>query len=130
MGNPVIEQILALLRVHFPQANVAFTPDGCGGGTVIVEPVDLGAQYVPSLTWMGAQLTSGLPFADIYPVFIGGDVVRADAQPHPAPITGPHTFGGRAALQVSRRTNSLQATAEAAALKFVKVLHHVKELAR
>lgn len=128
MCNPVIEEIVEMLRGHFPEASVLFAPDESGGGSVIVEPVDLGAAYVPRSTWFGAQLTSALPFADVYPLFMGGEVARSDGRQHLAPITSGHTFAGRGALQVSRRTSSLQATAEAAALKFVKVLHHVREL--
>jgi hypothetical protein len=128
MCSPVIEEIVALLRGHFPKASVAFTADGNGGGSVIIEPVDLGTGYVPSSTWLAAQLTSALPFADVYPLFIGGDVTRSDGRQHLAPITSGHTFAGRPALQVSRRTNSLQATAEASALKFLKVLHHIRGL--
>ena len=129
-AGPTIEQILAQLREDFPGTTVTFTPDGSGGGTAVVEPVELGRRYLPNQSWLGAQLTVGLPFADVYPFYIGGEVRRADGRPHQTPISQANTFAGRPALQVSRRTNNLVATSEAAALKFTKVLHFIREVAQ
>lgn len=129
MSNENVEQVVVLLRSEFPTSNVTFTPDGTGGGTVIIEPVNLGDRYVPVHTWLGAHLNNALPFADVYPLFIGGDVLRKNGAAHQTPISAGHTFENRSALQISKRTNNLLATADCAALKFIKVLHYIRELA-
>jgi hypothetical protein len=128
--NQAVRQVIALLREEFPGAQVTFIPDGTGGGDAIIESVDLGPGYTPRLTWLGGRLNPALPFADIYPLFIAANVTRSDGRPHPQPpISNGVTFAGRAALQLSRRTNNLMATVEAAAAKFTKVLNFTMELA-
>lgn len=125
-----IEEILEILRLDFPDSNVTYASDGSGGGAAIVDPVDLGPQYTPRESWIGAQLTPALPFADIYPVFIDGAIARSDGKEHRAPISKGHSFAGRSAIQVSLRTNNLMATVEAAASKFTKALHFIREAAK
>lgn len=125
--STTVDQVLQTLREDFPGSKVTFTPDGSGGGAAIVECVDLGPQYSPQQTWLGAQLTTALPYADIYPLFIGNDVKRADGREYQAPISKGHVFAGRPAIQVSLRTNNLMATTEAAASKFTKALHFIRE---
>lgn len=122
-----IDQVLETLREDFPDSTVTFTPDGSGGGTAIIDRVDLGPQYSPQQTWLGAQLTTALPYADIYPLFIDNDVKRADGREHQTPMSKGHAFAGRPAIQVSLRTNNLMATTEAAASKFTKALHFIRE---
>jgi len=130
MTNPAVEEVLAHLRTDFPDANVHFMPDGNGGGAVVIESVDLGQDYAPAKTWLGAHLPSTLPYADIYPLFIGAEVVKTNGQAHNNPISAGHTFNGRPAIQISKRSNNLVATAEAASLKFTKVLHFIREAAK
>lgn len=122
-----IDDVLRTMREDFPDSTVTFTPDGSGGGTAVIDCVDLGPQYIPQKTWLGAQLTAALPFADIYPLFIDNEVKRADGREHQTPISKGHAFAGRTAIQVSLRTNNLMATTEAAASKFTKVLHFIRE---
>ena len=128
MTKPAVEEVLRHLREEFPGSTVSFIPDGNGGGDVIVDGVDLGGAFAPQSTWIGGNLSPQLPFADVYPLYVGGDVKRRDG----TPIGGPTTecqFASRPAIQVSRRTNNLIATAHAAAMKFSKVLTFMKELA-
>ncbi len=127
MTSPAVEQVLSMLRKEFEGATVTFNPDA-GGGTVFIEPVELGPRYSPSTSWLGATLSSALPFADVYPLFVGGNVVRTDGRPHPTPVSGGHSFAERPALQISRRSNNLDTSPDAAALKFTKVLHFFREL--
>jgi len=127
MVRPSVEEVLKHLRDEFPDADVKLVPDGNGGGDVIIEPIDLGDAFKPISTWIGAKLSPQLPYADIYPLFIGSDVTRNDGRPLGGPITSGHSFASRSALQVSRRTNNLVATPHAAALKFRKVLSFVME---
>lgn len=129
MLTQVVEQVLDALREDFAGSDVAVTPDGSGGCTVVIEPVDLGPQYSPGVTWLGAHLSSALPFADVYPLFVGASVKKASGAPHGDPVAAVPSFAGRPALQVSRRTNNRMATVDAAAAKFLKVLHFLRELA-
>jgi hypothetical protein len=128
MTSPAVEQVLSMLRKEFEGATVTFNPDAGGGGTVFIEPVELGPRYSPLTSWLGATLSSALPFADVYPLFVGGNVVRTDGRSHPTPVSGGHSFAGRPALQISRRSNNLDTSPDAAALKFTKVLHFFREL--
>jgi len=70
-------------------------PDSNGGAYVFVECVDIGPKYAPSTTWMAGHLVPTVPYGDVYPLFIGGDVKRVDGQPFVAPIS-PVSFQGRA----------------------------------
>jgi hypothetical protein len=127
MTNQPVQEVVEHLRQEFPDSTVTFTPDGGGGGAVVVEPVHI-PNCSPSFTWIGANLSPLVPFADIYPLFIGPDVKRLNGTPLPTPVSVSQ-FAGHPALQVSRATRTLVATPHAAALKFRKVLDFVKELA-
>jgi hypothetical protein len=68
------------------------------------------------------------PYADIYPVFIGGDVRRVDGVAFTAPVTPGHTFEGRPAIQVSRRSSTAQNGLQKATAKILKVLDFLARL--
>ncbi|MRT30428.1 hypothetical protein [Herbaspirillum sp. CAH-3] len=130
MAHVDVQKVVAILQREFSGSSVTFTDDGSGtgGGWVIIDPVTIGDRYTKNQTWMGAHLNGLLPFADIYPLYIGSDVQQASGAGHFPAITPGHNFQGKAALQVSKRTNhTLVPTAEAAAMKFIKVLHYIKE---
>lgn len=127
MIKPAVEEVLRHLREEFPDSIVSFMPDETGGGDVIVDSVEL-CGFEPRRTWIGANLSPQLPFADVYPLFVGGDVKRDNGAPLGGPTT-PSQFATRAAIQISRRTNNLVATPYAAAMKFRKVLAFLEELA-
>ncbi len=125
--TPSVEASLDGLRKAFPGSTVSvLAEDGNGGAFVAVETVALGARFVPSTTWVGAHLPSNLPYADIYPVFIGGDVKKADGTAFVAPVT-PTPWQARPAWQVSRRNNRMM-TGQTAAAKFVKVLDFLRTM--
>lgn len=129
MTNQAVLEVVEHLREEFPDATVTFTPDGGGGGAVIVEPVHI-PNCAPASTWIGANLSPLVPFADVYPVFIGPDVKRADGRALTGPVQSVQAaVVGRSALQISRATRTLVNTPQAAALKLRKVLDFVKELA-
>ena len=115
------------LKGAFPSSTVCTREDGDGGAYVIVEDVAIGCRYRPSSTWIGGHITALYPYADIYPLFIGGDVSRVDGVAFVPPIT-PSQFLERPALQVSRRNNHTQHYPQTALAKFVKVLHFLEEL--
>lgn len=126
--NQDVAEAIAELKRAFPESVVDVVEDGSGGARVRVEPVDLGDRFEPRLTWMGGHLTPLYPNADIYPVFIGGDVRRRDGKPFEVPVTHDASFLDRPALQVSRMNNQLHLARQTALSKFVKILHFLETL--
>jgi hypothetical protein len=120
--TPGVEKAIEQLRHTFPDSEIQVQPDSNGGAYVFVMPVDVGPRLTPRKTWMGAHLPPQLPYTDVYPLFIGNEVVRTDGQAFVAPIS-PVNFQGRNALQVSRRSNRHDPEKQTAATKFLKVLH-------
>lgn len=127
MNQDVFEAIEELKRA-FMSSGITVTEDGQGGARVIIEAVDLGERFTPRVTWMGGHITSLYPNADIYPVFIGGDVSRCDGRAFEVPVTSGHVFEGRPALQVSRMNNQMHLARQTALAKFVKILHFLETL--
>jgi hypothetical protein len=127
VNQDVLEAIEELKRA-FPSSAVTVAEDGQGGARVIIETVDLGGRYVPRTTWMGGHITALYPNADIYPVFVGGDVSRTDGRTFEAPVTTGHIFEGRPALQVSRMNNQMHLARQTALAKFLKILHFMETL--
>jgi hypothetical protein len=125
MLSPVahaIEQI----RLAFAPSAVTVDDDGSGGAYVIVEVVDLGPKFVPQHSWLGGHLTAQTPYSDVYPIYGGGELLRADGRPFQPPLSLGHQFRGRPALQISRRSNRLDPQLQTPALKFSKVLHYLR----
>lgn len=122
MLPPVLEAV-ETIRKAFPDSVVEAKDDGSGGAYVIVEVVPLGEKYVPQSTWMGGHIPPQFPYTDIYPLFIGAEVRLTSGAPFTAPITANHTFCGRVALQISRKSNRLDPALQTAACKFLKVLY-------
>ena len=116
------------LKQAFSSSDVCVQEDGDGGVYVIVENVAIGSRYRPSSTWLGGHITALYPYADIYPLFIAGNVIRVDGVAFEPPVTPGAQFLGRLALQVSRRNNQTQHYPQTAVAKFVKVLHFLGEL--
>jgi hypothetical protein len=116
------------MKSQFSTASFTVREDGQGGAYVIMEPVALGERYRPQSTWFGFQIPAQYPYADVYPVFIGADVVRADGVPFVAPVTPGHIFEGKPAIQVSRRSAAAQSGVQRATTKILKVLHYLEKL--
>src|SRR5258708_7043669 len=117
--TPGVEQGIAGIRRSFPEAEIHVEEDGSGGAYVTVSPVEIGEKFRPNTTWIGGHLPAQLPYADVYPLFIGSDVTRVDGSAFSAPITAGHSFRGRGAIQISRRTNRLDPNSQTAAGKFL-----------
>jgi hypothetical protein len=96
------------LKRQFKGANFIVREDGQGGAYVVIDPVTLGPKFRPETTWMGFQIPAQYPYADIYPVFIGANVVRTNGVLFTVPVTPGHIFEGRPALQISRRNSAAQ----------------------
>lgn len=117
------------LKRQFSTSTFAVREDGQGGAYVIMEPVELGAKFVPAATWVGFQIPAQYPYADIYPVFIGVDVKRADGIAFQPPVTPGHSFESRGAIQISRRSAAAQSGSQKAVAKILKVLNFLEKLA-
>ena len=116
------------LKRQFNTSSFTIREDGQGGAYVLMEPVLLGPRYQPEATWIGFQIPAQYPYADIYPVFIGAEIVRADRVAFTAPITPGHQFEGRSAIQVSRRNGAAQAGLQRASAKILKILDFLEKL--
>src|SRR5439155_12426144 len=92
------------IRAASPDVPVAVREDGEGGAYVIIDDLQLGPPYAQTTTWLGFRLTFKYPYSDVYPLFIRGDLSRADARALGEAMTSC-TFEGRAAIQISRRSN-------------------------
>lgn len=117
------------LSRQFPSASLVIREDGQGGAYVIIEPMQLGSKYRPTETWVGFHIPAQYPYADIYPVFIGADIVRVDGVAFAVPITTGFHFEGREALQVSRRNTAAQDGSQRAAARILKILDFLERLA-
>lgn len=121
MKEPVVNAI-ADIRSAWPDAVVTAEPDNDGGAYVVVEPVPLGDRYNHATTWIGFRITFQYPYADVYPHFVRSDLVRQNGAALGDGMSGAHSFAGRSAIQISRRSNRLNPATDTAALKLAKVL--------
>lgn len=127
MRTEVLQAIEELKR-QFEGPPITVVDDGAGGAYVIVEEVTIGPRYRPETTWIGGQITSLYPYADIYPMFIDAGVTRVDGIPFSAPVTPNANFQGRPALQVSRRNNAIGTAPQTAVAKTLKILDFLARL--
>lgn len=116
------------LKRQFDEATFIVIEDGQGGARIIMEPVSIGNRYSPASTWFGFHIPAQYPYADIYPVFMGADVTRADGVPFAAPVTNGHNFEGRSAIQISRRNAAAETGSQKATAKILKVLDFMEQL--
>lgn len=126
--TPSVAAAVEGLKKAFPNATVTvLAEDGNGGAYVLVDGVELGPKFSTAKTWFGAQLPASLPYADIYPLFMGPEVAKADG----AALAGPFSsvpWQGRQSIQISRRNNRM-AGGQSATAKFVKVVEFVRSQA-
>jgi len=120
--NEPVSKALQQIRDRFVPRDFTVEEDSAGGAFIRFGPVALGPAYKQDETWLAAHLTAQTPYADVYPIFVRGDLARADQAALVAPVTAGHTFMGQSAVQVSRRSNGRDPLVETAALKFAKVL--------
>ena len=117
-----VETAIKGLKASFPGAAIEIEEDGAGGARVRVESAEICAQYQQRTTWLGGHLPPQIPYADVYPLFVRGDLSRADGRALGEAMSNGHTFMGRSAVQVSRRSNARDPNIETPAMKFLKVL--------
>lgn len=114
------------LRACFPNSEILVEPDGNGGARVAVEVVELSGIYVQKETWIAGHLVPQLPYADIYPLFVRGDLARRDARPLGTGLSAGHMFLSRSAVQASRRSTRRDPAIELAGHKFLKVIEWLR----
>lgn len=120
--NQAVQEAVEEIKATLSPCTCEIQDDPDGGAWVIVEDVPIGEIYEPERSWVGFRITFQYPNADVYPHFIRGDVRRKDGRPLGDGIQSNHTFLGRPALQLSRRSNRLNPLTDTAALKLMKVL--------
>lgn len=125
---PAVQEAIDGIQKAFPDSHLVITDDGSGGAYVLVEGVNLGSKFFPETTWIGGHIPPQVPYADVYPLFIGGDVRLSNGKPFEAPITTGHSFCGRPAIQISRKTNRLDPALQTPACKFMKVLYWLENI--
>jgi hypothetical protein len=108
------------VRDHFAGKPVTVVPGGAGGAFVIVDDIEVGPSYSPSVTWLGFQISAAYPYADVYPHYTG-PLIRVDGQQH-CPAIQQLTWQNRTAMQLSRRSNRWMPGIDHAALKAEKVI--------
>ena len=122
MGNVTQEVRMAVAEIAAVYPHVSPKPDGDGGAHVVVEGIKLAAIYRQRETWVGFHITYAYPQADVYPHFVRGDLCRVDGAALGEGTSTGHSFGDRAAVQLSRRSNRLNPAVDTALLKLQKVL--------
>jgi hypothetical protein len=123
--KPEVVKAIESLQQHFEPIEFQLEADGAGGARVRFSPVALGFGYEQTESWIGAHIPPLIPYADIYPIFLRGDLRRKDGATFVAPMTQGHTFMGQAATQVSRASHRRDAAVETVRMKLLKVLHWV-----
>jgi hypothetical protein len=121
-----VQAAIESIRACFPGKELLIEPDGTGGARVAVEAVELGGLYRQDQTWLAGHLSAQLPYADIYPLFVRGDLARRDGRPLGVSLTPGHMYLNRTAVQASRRSNRRDPAVELAGHKFLKVMEWLR----
>lgn len=116
-----VQKAIDELRVTFPNVTVTADEDNEGGAYVTLDPVPLLGPYTHAETWVSFHIGFQYPASDVYPHFVRPDLARKDGAVLGAGMSGAQ-HRGRAAIQVSRRSNKLDPAVQTAAHKLLKVL--------
>lgn len=117
-----VEEAVAEIRDAFPDAEVTTTEDGEGGAHVLVNRVPLADFYAQRDTWVGFHITYTYPFSDVYPHFVREDLRYTNGSGLRDGLSSGQNYQGHKAVQVSRKSNSLNPATDTALLKLYKVL--------
>jgi len=117
---------IAEITAAYGTERVKVIPDGQGGAWVEISGLDPGPIYQQAETFLVCLLPFTLPAADIYPLFVRGDLSRRDRQPlgpgfGVTQLQWPGDPQPRPVAQVSRRTQG-DFTAQTPLQKIEKVL--------
>jgi hypothetical protein len=123
--TPEVTQAVEEIRRTFDGRRVDVENEDQGGAYVVVHDLSLGPSYLPATSWCGFLVTFQYPYADVYPHFIDGGLRRSDGRPLGEGFSQT-TWRGRAAVQVSRRSNRWNAAVDTAVGKLLKVLEWIR----
>jgi hypothetical protein len=125
-----VEQAIEEIRKSFVGQRVDVEADDDGGAFVRVHDLEIGEQYETERSWVAFHITFQYPFADVYPHFCGADVKRKDGaalgEGFSAGAQWKTKSQSEAAIQVSRRSNHWDSSADTAAIKLDKVLTWIR----
>jgi hypothetical protein len=124
--QPQIEKAIEQIRSSFPDCRVEAEADGAGGAHVMVHDVPLGPPYAQAMIWVGFTITFQYPYADVYPHFTCPELARTDGKALGEGLGTGANFRGKAAVQLSRRSNKLNPATDTAALKLLKVMQWLR----
>ncbi len=129
-----VRSAISELEAEAPGTGVRFKEDGEGGAYVIVDGVEIGASFIPSMSWIGFHITHSYPEAAVYPHYIDpalrydSDGAAPNKHPDgdlPAAITrGDYRLGGfdLPAIQVSRSSPKRVPGTDTALAKLCRVI--------
>jgi hypothetical protein len=132
-----VAEALEEIKSAFPDAEVSSLEDSDGGAYVVVDPVSIGSAFSPTSTWVGFHMTFAYPEADVYPHFIGADVKYVGDGPTPnrhvdgdlpTPLSRDAKMLGfdKPAIQISRRTKTVDSETRTALHKLQRVLEFLR----
>jgi len=119
--TPDVVAAIAEIRALFPGHRVEVEPESQGGAYVTVHDLSLGRSYTPQRGWIGFLVPYQYPDTDVYPHFTDAALVCADGAPLDSAFQRV-PWQGRAATQISRRSNRWDPATDTAAVKLRKVL--------
>jgi len=114
------------IRQSFDGHGIEIEEETQGGVYVTVNGIAVGPRFSPSVSWIGFLITFQYPRADVYPHFLDGTLQATGGGNFPAGVTTGHSWRGKTALQVSRRSNRWNAANDTAALKLAKVIEWLR----
>ena len=128
-----VETALEQMREGLPGHTIQTMEDSDGGAYVIVEGLDIGTCFEPSVSWIGFHVTWSYPESDVYPHFIDPSVryvgIASAPVDHPdgrlpAAMSRGQVMPGfdRSAIQVSRRSNRWKPASDTALHKLLRIM--------
>ncbi|HUX05629.1 MAG TPA: hypothetical protein VMV53_12085 [Acidimicrobiales bacterium] len=122
----VVEAVREIAATLSEDVVVAW-PDGEGGVFVVVDDIDIGAQWTPQVTWLGCRILNAYPEADVYPLFVRGDLKRSDGAAFAAPFNPGSQFASQAAVTVSRTSPRRSPTTASAVARLINTMNFLRE---
>ncbi len=126
--TPAVQAAVDEVKQLYLDQRIEVVPEDQGGAYIIMHDLVIGNRYVPAVTWIGFLITFQYPYADIYPFYVHPELKRSDGTALPGGFSGPTTWNGRQALQVSRKSNRWKAGVDTAATKLTQVLDWIKSV--
>lgn len=128
--NPLVQQAVEEIRNWFVGQRVDAEVDTEGGAFVTVHDCDVGSQYERDRSWIGFHITFQYPFADVYPHFCAAGLKRKDGGALGEGLSNDATWKTpsrtESAVQISRKSNRWDSSADTAAIKLDKVLQWIR----